>query len=275
MLAKALGAEADGVIVDLEDAVPPADKALARSNLAEAGVRVRKTPSAPELHVRVNVVAGLVDVGDVEAAVAAGAHAIRLPKCTSAEQVREADGIMAAVEREQSRDVGSVALYPTIESAGAVVDAGSIAAGSERVAALVFGPADFLADIGVANGGFEACRWARGALVVASRVAGVSAPIDGAYLAYSDIDSLRIETQAVRELGFFGKSAIHPVQVPIINDVFTPQPAELERARKILAAGGGGSTGTVDGQFVDPPVVQQAMRTVDLAGQFTRRKAAS
>jgi citrate lyase subunit beta/citryl-CoA lyase len=157
-----------------------------------------------------------------------------------------------------------VRLYPTVESAVGVLRAGELAAASDRVARLGFGAADFLADIGApgpAHG--PATLAARGQLVLASRAAGIGAPVDSVHTIVDDPAGLRESASAARQLGFFGKSVIHPAQLPVVHEVFTPGGDELAWARRVAATGGDPTT--VDGEFVDPPVLARARGLLALA----------
>jgi citrate lyase subunit beta/citryl-CoA lyase len=120
-------------------------------------------------------------------------------------------------------------------------------------------------DLGV-TGDWEETVYIRSALVVASRAAGKPPPIDGVYVQLDDLDGLRRATEAVKRLGFFGKSALHPSQVPVINEVFQPTDQEVDWARRVLEAferSGGAATRLEDGQFIDIPVAERARQILD------------
>jgi citrate lyase subunit beta / citryl-CoA lyase len=268
LLHKALEAGADAVICDLEDAVAAADKPVARQAVADL-IRSRAAEAACQVHVRVNLGPHGYDPGDLAAAVWPGLAALRLPKATSADEVAEVSKLVDALERSRGLPAGSVGLYPTIESA-AGVDAARALAAAPRVVSLAFGGADFLADIGAHGGdGHDATLLARSTLVLASRAADLGRPVDGAYTDLNDTDGLRQSTTWARSLGFFGRSAIHPGQLAVIHEVFTPTPQELAWARQVVNAvsGGGTATAVVAGQFVDAPAVRRARDLLALGGQ--------
>jgi len=262
---KALSSGADAVVFDLEDAVAPADKVRARAAVGRL-IEDLDGASAAEIHVRVNRNRDAYDPADLSAVLVPGLAALRLPKCESASDVRAVEVMLDDLEPERGIGRGTVRLFCTIESAGGVIAASEIAGAGRRVAALVFGPADFAASISVSDPPFEATLLARSTLVLASAAAGVAPPVDGAFLDVTDLEGLRAHCHRVRGLGFMGKSAIHPRQVEVLHDVFTPSTEEVERARRVIATTkGGNNTGVVDGGFVDPPVIAQARAVVDLA----------
>lgn len=262
---KALSSEADAVVFDLEDAVAPADKAAAREAVGRL-IGDFRGESASEIHVRVNRRVDGYDPTELSAVLRPGLAALRLPKCESVSEVRAVEAILDDLEPERGIEGGTVRLYPTIESAGGVLAATEIAAAGRRVTALVFGSADFAASIGVSDPPFEATLLARSTLVLASAAAGVGPPVDGAFLDVTDLDGLRAHSHRVRGLGFKGKSAIHPRQLSVLHEVFTPSIDELEHALRVIAATEGGkTTGVVDSGFIDPPVIAQARAVVALA----------
>lgn len=261
VMAKAVAAGADAVILDLEDAVAAADKQTARA--AVAAFLAAHADDAPcPLHVRIN--RGSRD--DLAAVVGPGLSALRLPKAESGEEVAAVAAQLESLEASAGIAPGTVALYPIVESATGVAAVAQLAA-APRVARLCFGATDFLADInapGDPDG--PATLLARQSLVLHSRVAGIGAPVDSVHTALDDESGLRASARAGRELGFMGKSIIHPRQLPAVHAVFTPTDAELDRARRVLAADGRGAA-VLDGELVDPAVVARARATLALAGE--------
>jgi citrate lyase subunit beta/citryl-CoA lyase len=231
MLAKASELAADEVVVDLEDGTAVADKVSARANLAAA--RVRGT-----LAVRINGVETSWWQDDLAAA--EGADVIVVPKVESVEQVR------AVAERLRE----GVGLEVQIETARGLVEAERIAAFGEPLEALVFGPGDFAASLGVPvlTIGAGASEYALARVAVAARAFGLQ-PVDGPYAVLDDDAGLRASAERALALGYDGKWAIHPAQLETVNDVFTPSDEDVERARKILAAADGASR--VTGEMVD------------------------
>ena len=267
-----MAAGADAVILDLEDSVAPEDKLAARAQvstvLAAVGAGGGAGAGGPaELHVRVNHGPDGPDLDDVAAVTAPGLTGIRLPKIGSAAEVRAVASALDTLEDIGGMTPGTVRLYLSIETAAAALAASELAA-APRVARLVFGATDFLADIG-SPGAVDgpATALARGMLVLASRAAGIGAPIDCVHTALDDEEGLRRGARAARELGFFGKSVIHPRQLPAVHEVFTPSDDEVREARRVLAhaeAHGAGAT-RLDGELIDAAVVARARRLVAMS----------
>jgi citrate lyase subunit beta/citryl-CoA lyase len=241
ILQKVFDAGADAVLLDLEDAVPPDLKERARAQVREVLL------SHPEAWVRINKPG--TDWADADlATVAALCSGIRIPKVETATEVEWVAERAAALP-----------LTCTIETALGVVRAFEIAS-HPRARDLCYGGADLSRDLEVEDGG-DQTLYVRSALVVASRAAGKGAPSDGVYKRIGDVEGLSRAAEAARRLGYFGKSAIHPSQVPIINHVFQATAAELRWARRVLDAfdlSGGAATQLDDGEFVDVPVAQRA-----------------
>ncbi len=265
VMEKALAAGADAVILDLEDSVAPEDKMAARGQVGAVIAQAGRVGAGPaELHVRVNHGPDGPDLDDVAAVTAPGLTGLRLPKIGSAAEVRAVADALDSLEDIGGMAPGTVRLYLSIETAAAALAASELAT-APRVARLVFGATDFLADIGspgTVDG--PATAPARGILVLASRAAGIGAPVDCVHTALDDEDGLRRGAAAARELGFFGKSVIHPRQIAAVHEVFTPSAEELASARRVLdhvRAHGAGAT-RLDGQLIDAAVVARARRLV-------------
>ena len=256
---KALASQADMVIVDLEDAVPVADKAAARLALAAAWPQW-PTAQRARVVVRINAaqtadhlddLAWLPQLSDLSA--------VMLPK---AEKVTDLTGVQGAL------GTPAPALIPIIESAEGLANIDALAR-SANVLRLAFGNLDFQADLGMACGADEAeLAPVRVAIVVASRRAGLAAPMDGVTTDTQDMS--RVQSDAARSLrfGFGAKLCIHPLQVAAVHAAFAPTAAQLEWAQRVLqaeAAAGGGAF-TVDGRMVDPPVLKLARQCLAMAG---------
>lgn len=254
--AKAWTTSADAVIVDLEDAVAPPARAAARDALP----RLLERPSdAPLAFVRINH-PGLAD-GERDLAALAGVG------CVDAIVVPKAD--RAAVEQvsaESGRPV--VAL---LETAAGILDAARVAA-APGVAALMLGPLDLAAELGVelSAEGTELAT-ARGQLVLASAAAGLRRPIDGPSVAIEDERSVHHEAVRARDLGFGGKACIHPRQLEVVAAVFAPDGGQITWARRVVAADAaarqaGQGAALLDGRMIDAPVVRQAQELLGTAG---------
>jgi len=250
ILARVFDAGADEALIDLEDAVPPEQKGRARALAAEA------LASHPGW-VRVNRPGTEAAAADL-AAVGGLARGLRLPKVGSAADV--------AWVRERL-DGREVPLTASVESAAAVLRALEIAS-APGVVNLTFGNVDFGLELNLDPSDHQATLYARSHLVVASRAAGIDPPCDGVWVRYRDPDGLREEARRARRLGFFGKSAIHPAQVAVINEVFSPTPEELDWARRVLSAfeASGGAATMLDGaEMIDVPVAERARRLLALS----------
>jgi citrate lyase subunit beta / citryl-CoA lyase len=268
VMEKALAAGADAVILDLEDSVAAEDKLAARGQVAAVIAGVGSGSDGPaELHVRVNHGPGGPDLDDVAAVCAPGLTGIRLPKIGSSAEVRAVAEALDSLEDIGGMAPGTVRLYLSVETAAAALAAPELAA-APRVARLVFGATDFLADIGspgTTDG--PATAPARGMLVLASRAAGIGAPVDCVHTALDDEEGLRRGALAARELGFFGKSVIHPRQIAVVHEVFTPTEEEVSAARRVLAharAHGAGAS-RLDDELIDAAVVARARRVLAMA----------
>lgn len=240
---KAAASGADAIILDLEDAVAPERKAAAR-----AALRVDFT-ALPVL-VRVNAIGTQWHDDDIEAVSALSFAGVVLPK---AEPDTGLDPLLAD---------SPVPVLALIETARGLSEARPIAR-LGAIARLIFGSIDFCADLGAAHTR-EALLAARCELVLASRLAGLAAPVDGVTTSLDDADLIRADARHARDLGFGGKLAIHPRQVAPIRKGFLPEAAELEWARKVLDSGEGAAS--VDGAMVDEPVRIRARALLKRAG---------
>jgi citrate lyase subunit beta/citryl-CoA lyase len=256
-IAKAFDSEADAVVIDLEDAVPLAAKETARRVVAD----VVAEPAHKPLFVRVNAVDSGMAEADLEVVSGPGITGVRLPKT-------EGPGDVEQVARRLALAAAPVAIVPLIESAIGVELAWQIASCSEHVAALAMGEADLRADLGVTDD--AGLCYARSRCVTAARAAGRIA-VQSVYPRLRDDDGLRSSTEQGRRMGFTGRSAIHPAQVVVINDVLTPTEGEVRAAAEVVAAyehatnAGAGTVVTADGRFLDPAVVRSAQRVLALA----------
>lgn len=270
LVARVFEAGSDAVVLDLEDAVPAAQKAAARERVA-AAVAAREPASRPALFVRINAVAGSLWRADLAAVAGAALAGVRLPKVESADEVRWADAELGRLEAERGLPSGSIELFCTIESARGLLAAPEIAAASPRVRNLGFGAADYALDVGADPGDEQATLFARSLIVAASRAALLDPPVAPAYTRLDDEPGLRLSCEAARRLGFFGRSCLHPRQLAPVHEAFTPSGEELARARRVLAAydraaaAGSGSLALEDGEFVDAAVARRARRLIELA----------
>jgi citrate lyase subunit beta/citryl-CoA lyase len=270
LLDKVFAAGADAVVLDLEDAVPPAEKDRARRLVAQA-VASRPPGGRPRVFVRINAVDGDEWPEDVCAVVQPGVCGLRLPKAKSREQVVRVHHALREAEAARGLADGAIELACTVESARGLAAARELA-GSPRVRNLAFGATDLAADLGLLPGPEEMETLpARAELVLASRLAGLDPPIASVHTRLHDDDGLRRTTEAARRLGFFGRSVIHPRQLAVVHEVFTPAREEVAWAEAVLRAheeaarAGSGASVAEGGQFVDAAVVRRARAVLALA----------
>jgi citrate lyase subunit beta/citryl-CoA lyase len=267
MLEKAVDSAADAVIFDLEDAVAPAAREAARRTVRET-IGGLDDP-APAICVRITPY-DREGPDDVEAVVRDGDRVpdgVVLPKVDRPELVERLTADLATA------GAASVDVIPLVETAAGLVAVEEIAA-APGVAAIAYGDQDYTADVGatVTDEKTESL-YARQRVVAAAGAAGVDA-LDTVHTDVEDTEGLREQARRVREFGFDGKLAIHPAQVPVINEAFTPTAAEIEWAEKVLAGDERASEAergvfTVDGQMIDPPLVERArtiVRRAEAAG---------
>ena len=267
---KALSLGADAVILDLEDAVAVAEKVATRKTIVEA----LSKPRTCKGYVRVNAIGTQWCLGDVTEVVRPGVDGIVLPKVESAADLRTIDWLITNLERERGLPPGGIDLMPIIETAAGfsrldrIFGARSLKdyGGPWRVKRMTFGAADFTNDVGMTwTAGEEELTPLRINLVVASRAAGIEPPVDTVWVNLKDAAGMRASVERSLRLGFQGRMCIHPDQVKVVNEVFTPTAEEAARAQKIVdafkaAEASGVASIQVDGAFVDYPVFHRAER---------------
>jgi citrate lyase subunit beta/citryl-CoA lyase len=274
-LDKAMASGADAVIVDLEDSIAPERKAAARPLAAAFIAAAVKRPQRPRLLVRINgLQTGLAD-DDLDAVVPARPDAIMLPKAEGGAAVVHADAKLAAREALAGLPDGHVKIVAiATETAQALFLAGTYRGASARLTGLTWGAEDLSAELGAeanrdADGRFlDPYRLAR-TLCLAGAANAEIAPIDTVYVDFRNDAGLRRECEEARRDGFTAKMAIHPAQVAIINDVFTPKPEAIARAQAIVdafaAAPGAGTVG-IGGVMYDRPHLARARQVLARAG---------
>lgn len=246
-IAKALASGADAVIVDLEDAVAPANKSAAHDAVAGA------LEATQPIVLRINGADTAWFAADARLAAHPAVAAVMLPKAAAPEAVAE---LRAAS--------GGKPVLALVESAAGMANMAALAA-TPGVARLVFGSIDFQLDLDIADDDLALLAF-RSQLVLASRVANLPAPVDGVTTALDDVARIELEARRARSLGFGAKLCIHPRQVAIVNSAFSPAAAELAWAERVVdaAAAAGGAAVAVDGRMVDAPVLARARRLLAL-----------
>jgi citrate lyase subunit beta/citryl-CoA lyase len=268
MLEKAMGFAPDAVVPDLEDSVPVNEKVQARQ--VTASFLPRLAQLGPLLIPRVNS----LDTGWLEDDMAAmiGPHVfgISVGKIYTPQDVGVISDIMARLEKQAGVPVGQTKLVLWIETAMAIVHCYNICTACTRIVGVAFGAEDFTNDMGIERTGDDSeVAVPRNLMCLAARAAEVLA-LDTPYFSFRDPEGLQQNALASKKLGFKGKFAIHPAQIDAINAAFSPSPAEIEHARRVVAAfeeaerAGRGST-SLDGQVVDVPVVKRARALLAVA----------
>ena len=274
-LARARESGADTLLFDLEDSVAPDRKVEARAQVAE--VLRRADFGETELAVRINPPQTPHFEADLEAVIEAGVPTLMLPKAETVEGVQQVLRRIEMAERcHRPPESEPVKLLALVETPAGVLAAASLGACSPHIEALCFGHADFSREMGLAEA--DASRGsvlhARCQLAIAAKAGGV-APIDNVCLAVRDEAAFRADAEQGRDLGFEGKMCIHPAQVALANDVYTPSPEEIERARAIVegfarALQEGRGVFTIDNKMIDAPLVAVQERLLERARRAGR-----
>ncbi|MEV5594261.1 CoA ester lyase [Streptomyces sp. NPDC052496] len=289
VVAKALASGADAVVIDLEDAVPADRKPYAlRATTELLAARRRTAPGSapgPALHVRVNALTGPYAATEIRALAALPAlDGLRLPKVDSAADIQRAAAWASAAG---SGGAGAVPpLHALLESALGVENAFAVATAHPALRGLSLGEADLRAELGIQDGsgigdedgrgedglGEDGLGWARGRTVIAARAAGLPPPPQSVFTALHDTEALARSCARGRALGFLGRAALHPRQLPVIERAYLPTAEEVERAMETVqaAVGRAGACALPDGRFVDPAVVAAARRVLALAARGAR-----
>lgn len=257
--AKAATSGADAVILDLEDALPAVARPGARDGLERLVADVRAAAPVPVL-VRVNS-DDLAD--DVAAAVVARADGVLVPKVESADRVREVDDLLGDADLD---------VQLLVETPRGLLAAAEIATAGRRSTAMVLGVEDLAAELEVdPTSPYADLRWAHATVLLAARAAGLTPyGLLGSLTNFRDLDALAEDARASRGFGYAGALCIHPAQVPVLNEAFSPTPAELDWARAVLdamaeAERSGLAAAQLDGRMIDAPVVARARRLLDRA----------
>ncbi len=271
MVDKALGLNADAIMLDIEDGVAPNEKDAARRNIADSLSR-EKAAGSPARYVRINAIGHARMEADLDAVVRPGLEGLVCPKVDTVDEVRQVDALLSEREPKNKLARGSVRLLIAIESPRGLLNAPAIAAASERIVGMIFGAEDFGREIGlpaVREGEARDLIYARSAIVVAAAAAHVQS-VDGVWVDLNDNDGLLGFARQSRRLGFSGMSCIHPAQVDAINTVFSPTSEEIDYCQKVLQAfeeanaRGDGSI-AFGGQLIDRPIVERARRSIEMA----------
>lgn len=277
MLQKAVGFKTTWLIPDLEDSVPASEKSKARTIVAEHLPLLKQAGKV--LAPRVNSMGSGLAEDDINAVVSADIVGISIGKIGNTDELKAVERLLEDAERRVGIPVGQTMILPWLETAEAIVNAYAICTGSDRIRWTAFGAEDFAADMGfsraVDNDDPEitiepGLAYPRSAVAIAARAAGVHA-LDTPFTKFRDSEGLKADSLLAKSIGYKGKLAIHPAQVDVIESVFMPTEAEIERAKKVLAvaaegeAAGKGSI-SLDDEMIDMPVILRAQNVLRDAG---------
>ncbi len=272
---KALTLDADGVILDLEDACPIAEKVATRATVVAA----LQKPRSGHGYVRVNATTTEFGYGDIVAVVQKGVDGIILPKLETADELKAVDWVIANLERERGLAKGAIDLVPIIETGLGMQNLQAIASAGTRMRRYCFGAGDFTLDMSIewSRSESELVPY-RSACVLAARAASIEPPIDTVWVDLKDPEGFRASTRAVKGMGFQGKLCIYPDQVPVVNEIFTPTAAEVEWSEKVVKAfeqaeTTGSASIQLEGKFIDYPIVYRAQRVLDTMQRIERKRA--
>jgi len=260
----------DSVMFDLEDAVSPREKDAAR-HLVFRALRDYDYAGVERI-VRINGLDTPHGLEDIAAVVAGGVDAVRLPKTDGPHDIIAVERAVEAAEKRFGRPAGSVKLVAAIESARGILAVREIATASARLVAIAIGAEDFVTDLHTTRSpeGIELLA-ARSMIVLAARAAGIMA-IDTVFTGVDDPEGFLREVRLAKQLGFDGKSVIHPSQIALAHSVYTPTAAEIAKAHRVMAAAAeaeakGSGVISLDGKMIDKPIVERAVRVLALAGE--------
>ena len=264
MFPKAIASGADMVCIELEDGIAIKDKDEARKNTIEA-LKTLEVKTGVELVVRVNCQRTKFGLLDLEAFISSKlkVKAIMLPKVKTPDEIKFIDDLLTDCNLDTD-------LHVIMETNEALQNIYEIAHSSKRIVALYFGGVDMAAELRVPNS-YENLLYARSKLVHAGASVGIDV-IDVPYLDLEDMDGMKKEAELVRDLGFTGKGSIHPKQINVLNEIFTPSKEEISKAKKIVDQFSESDTGLVviDGKLIEKPVLREMQRKILIADKINQ-----
>ncbi len=265
MLQKAQNFAADILILDLEDSVPQQEKETAR-NLVRSmlpGMAVK----GQGLIVRTNSFASGMTEADLKVIVCPELDGIMLPKTEAVNDVKDLDKLLTQLEKERGIRAGKLSIHALLETSLAIVNVNQIAFASPRLVSLAFGAEDYTRDMGIARTSDDtAIFYPRAAIAIAARAANI-ASLDTPYTAYKDEEGMRRDCEFARKIGFTGKQLIHPAQIELTHEIFSPAAEDIRKANKIVeafdaaVAQGLGSI-SVEGKMVDKAIADRARQLI-------------
>ena len=263
LVEKAFNSQADCIVIDLEDAVHHDKKDEARRFVVE----FLSKPAPKPFLVRINDLNGPWGVTDLESISGPNLFGIRIPKTSSIDTVKKASKILDSHK-------SNAQIHLLIESALGVIKAFELSSCDPKVAAITLGEADLLSDLRATND--EALAFSRLSILVAARAAGLKQPSQSVYANTKDLDGLKASTLRGKATGFFGRSVIHPNQIEIVNEIFTPTKDEVEQATELLnvydqmQASGNSVMALPNGEMIDPANIHYAKFQVNLYNSLNK-----
>lgn len=258
----------DSIMIDLEDATSVNQKDAARFLVHHALKTIDYGNT--ETVVRINGLDTPFGHDDVRAVVSAGVDVVRLPKTDTPDEILAVDKLITEVEKECGREVGSTLLMAAIESATGILNVKDIALASPRMMGIALGAEDYVTNLKTSRSkhGME-LYYAREAILLSARNAGIYC-FDTAYADVNNIEGFKEEVKFIKDLGFDGKSCVHPKQIAIVHEIYTPSQKEIEKSIRIIkgakeAERKGSGVIAVDGKMVDGPIIVRAYRVLELA----------
>ena len=278
MIDKSMGLSVDAIMMDIEDGVAPAAKDTSRKQIAAAldqiTARRKENPAlrTPARYVRINAVGHERMHADLDHVIRQGLEGLAVPKVDTPEQVKIVEKILDEREPKMGMPKGNVRLLCAIESPRGLFSAFAIASSSPRVIGLMFGAEDYARELNLPlrrEGEATDLIYARSSLVNAAAAAHVQS-VDGVWPNFQDTEGLRKFALQARRLGFSGMSLIHPAQIDLVNEAFTPTAEEIDYCRRVIQAfddarARGEGAIAFGGQLLDMPIVDRARQTIALA----------
>ena len=272
MLERAKNFKTDIVMVDLEDSVPPNEKITARELASEWVTTL--TGNNQKVMIRVNSLDTGLTKDDLTRIVSPQLYGISLGKVSSRWDIQSTDRVLVELEERLMIPIGTVKIIPWIETAKAIMELDAIANASKRIIAIAFGAEDYTNDMGILRTDMGAeVEFPRSAVAIAARSANIAA-LDSPFVSFKDTVNLKADSMKARQLGYTGKFAIHPDQLEIINETFSPSKEDIEYALRVVEGWNealkiGRGSFDLDGKMVDVPVVKRAQNLLALSQSIT------
>lgn len=276
LLCKAARTDADALIVDLEDSVQPACNKQVARDCIRAFLESAERPADKSIFVRVNELASGHLLKDLLGLTLPEVDGFIYPKAAVASDVYAFDQLLTAIELDRGFPAGRFAVIPLIETTGAVINISSVCTASPRVIAIAYGCEDYVADLEGINDKAGICLAVPRALIaIAARAHGIQ-PIDTVHVRVHDLEDLRANLVQSRVLGYEGMLVLHPKEIPLVNETFSPSEADVMEAQEVLrlygeAQASGRGVAYMNGKFIGPPIALAAEKVVQRHERYTRK----